>query len=81
MNQDDEQDESLQWVEVPYEQLNAETLQRMIEEFVTRDGSNWEGNSGALDAKVTQVVGQLKQKKIKVVFDLQSQSANLVVCS
>lgn len=80
MNQEDDQDESLQWIDVPYEQLNAETLQRMIEEFVTRDGSNWDGASGDLDTKVAQVICQLKQKKIKVVFDLQSQSANLIVC-
>lgn len=80
MYHEPETDESLQWIDVPYEQLNVETLHRMIEEFVTRDGSNWEGSSADLAAKVTQVMGQLKQQKIKVVFDLQSQSANLVVC-
>lgn len=80
MSYDDEQDESLQWLDIPYEQLNNETLQRMIEEFVTRDGSNWDEQGADLDTKVAQVISQLKQKKIKVVFDLQSQTANLVVC-
>lgn len=80
MNQDDGQDESLQWIDIPYEQLNAETLQRMIEEFVTRDGSNWDDCGGELETKIAQVICQLKQQKIKVVFDLQSQSATLVVC-
>ncbi len=77
---DQQADETLQWVDIPHEQLNDETLLRMIEEFVTRDGSNWEGGSGDLDTKVTQVLDQLKKKKIKVVFDVKSQSANLIVC-
>jgi uncharacterized protein YheU (UPF0270 family) len=80
MYNEPETDESLQGIDIPYEQLKGETLQRMIEEFVTRDGSNWEGSSADLAAKVAQVMVQLKHKKIKVVFDLQSQSANLVVC-
>ena len=28
-------------VEVPYEQLDPETLQNLIQEFVTRDGNDW----------------------------------------
>lgn len=78
MNSDDGQDESLQWIDIPYEQLNSETLHRMIEEFVTRDGSNWDEQGADLETKVAQVLAQLKQKKIKVVFDLPSQTANLV---
>jgi len=80
MDYEVENDESLQWIDIPHEQLERDTLLRMIEEFVTRDGSNWEEDSGTLDVKVTQVMVQLKQRKIKVVFDLQTQTANLVVC-
>lgn len=80
MYRETETDESQQGIDIPYERLNSETLQRMIEEFVTRDGSNWDDFGGGLETKVAQVMAQLKQKKIKVIFDQQSQSANLVMC-
>lgn len=67
-------------VEIPYEELNPETLIRVIEEFVTRGGENWEGNDCSLGEKVQQVQLQLRSKQIKIVFDLISQTVNIVVC-
>ena len=29
-------------IEIPFARIDPETLQRMIEEFVTRDGADWE---------------------------------------
>ncbi|PLY01634.1 MAG: hypothetical protein C0624_09960 [Desulfuromonas sp.] len=65
-------------VEIPYTDLKRETLLRLIEEFVSRDGADWNETGGSLEAKVSQVLTQLKNGKIKIVFDLASQSANLV---
>jgi len=65
-------------VEIPYEKLDAQTLRNLIQEFVTRDGADWGDAGGTLEEKVAQVIRQLKQKKIKVVFDLQSETANIV---
>ena len=67
-------------VDIPYDQLEPDTLRRMIQEFVSRDGSDWDDAGCTLDDKVGQVLQQLKNSKIKVVFDLTSQTANLVVC-
>ncbi len=68
-------------VEIPYDQINPDTLHRMIQEFVTRDGADWGDAGGTLEDKVKQVLQQLRSKKIKVVFDLTSQTANLVEVS
>jgi len=65
-------------VEVPYEGLDPETLCNMIEEFVSRDGADWGDAGGTMEAKIEQVIRQFKAGKIKVVFDLRSQSANIV---
>ncbi len=65
-------------VEVPYEQLEAETLENLIQEFVTRDGNDWGNVDGALENKVGQVMRQLRNHQAKVVFDLRSQTANIV---
>lgn len=67
-------------IDVPYQQINPDTLRRMIQEFVTRDGADWAEVGCTLENKVDQVLQQLRNKKIKVVFDLRSQTANLVVC-
>jgi hypothetical protein len=67
-------------IEVPYERINPDTLRKMIQEFVTRDGADWGEAGCALEDKVGQVLQQLKSKKVKVVFDLRSQTANIVVC-
>lgn len=67
-------------VEVPHEQIPPDTLQRMIQEFVTRDGSDWDDAGCTLEDKVEQVLRQLRNREIKVVFDLISQTANFVSC-
>lgn len=67
-------------VEVPYQQLDRETLRRVIQEFVSRDGADWGDAGCTLEDKVAQVLQQLEQKQAKIVFDLRSQSANIVAC-
>lgn len=67
-------------VDVPYERLDADTLRNLLQEFVTRDGSGWSDGDGTLADKVGQVLRQLRDNQVKVVFDLRSQTANIVVC-
>ena len=66
---------------VPYELIEPDTLHRMIEEFVTRDGADWGEAGCTLEDKVHQVLQQLRNKKVVVVFDHTSQTANFVVCN
>jgi uncharacterized protein YheU (UPF0270 family) len=65
-------------VDVPLDRINPDALRNLITEFVTRE---WEdlGDSGcSLDDKIRQVHRQLRDKKAKVVFDLTSNSCNIV---
>ncbi|MDO3377545.1 YheU family protein [Geoalkalibacter halelectricus] len=66
-------------VEVPYEQISPETLRNLIQEFVSRDGADWGDAGCSLEDKVNQVLGQLKAGKARVVFDLRTETANIVV--
>ncbi len=66
-------------VEVPYEQLEPETLQNLIQEFVMRDGNDWGNVEGVLENKVSQVMQQLRNRQAKVVFDLKSETANIII--
>lgn len=67
-------------VEVPYQHLDPETLQRMIQDFVSRDGADWAETGCTLEDKVRQVLQQLERKQIKIVVDLRSETANIVAC-
>ena len=71
-------DHNVDGVEVPYKDINPETLRNMIEEFVSRDGADWGEAGGSMEDKIKQVLRQFESGKIKVVFDLTSQSANIV---
>ncbi len=67
-------------IDIPFRELPPETLQRLIEEFVTRDGSDWDEVGCTLADKVHQVFKQLEAGRVKIVFDLNLQTANLVPC-
>lgn len=67
-------------VEVPYSQINPDTLNRLIQDFVARDGVDWADAGCTLEEKVEQVLQQLKNRKVKIVFDLRTQTANIVSC-
>jgi hypothetical protein len=66
-------------IDVPYERLDPETLRNVIEEFVTRDGADWGEAGGTLEEKVGQVMQQLRSRKVKIVFELNSETTNIVV--
>jgi len=73
-------DQHEEGLEIPYDQIDIDTLRRMIQEFVSRDGADWADAGCALEDKVEQVLQQLKSKKVKIVFDQMSQTANFVAC-
>lgn len=65
-------------VEIPYHQLDSEILRALIEEFVTRDGADWDQSGCSLEDKVNQVMAQLADGRVKIVHDLNSESTNLL---
>jgi uncharacterized protein YheU (UPF0270 family) len=69
-------DQNEEGIEIPFEQINPDTLLNMIGEFVTRE---WVGDSEfTLEDKVDQVLGQLKAHTAKVVFDITTETWNIV---
>ncbi len=80
MSEKQTDDQHEEGVEVPYDRINPDTLRNMIQEFVTRDGADWGDTGCSLEDKVEQVLEQLRNKKVKVVLDLRSQTANIVAC-
>lgn len=65
-------------LKIPYDQLNPETLHGVIEEFVTRDGTDYGEIEVSLDTKISQVLGQLKSGKAVIVFDQRTETCNIL---
>jgi uncharacterized protein YheU (UPF0270 family) len=59
---------------IPPDRLSAEVLEALIEEFVTRHGTNLADAS----AKALQVRAQLKTGQVVIVYDEKSDSTNIV---
>ncbi len=73
-------DHSEDGVDVPLDRINPETLRKMVEEFVTREWSDLSDADCTFEDKIGQVVQQLNDNKIKVVFDLTSETCNIIPC-
>lgn len=67
-------------IEIPFEQIDPDTLRNLIAEFVSRDGADWGDAGGSLEEKISKVLRQLRDKQAKVVFEQKSQTANIIAC-
>jgi uncharacterized protein len=65
-------------VDVPYEQITPSSLRALIEEFVSREWSELSDSNYTLDEKAEQVLRQIRDKKAKIVYDLTSETCNIV---
>jgi uncharacterized protein len=63
---------------IPYEKLSPEALQGLIEEFVTREGTDSGYTEKSMDDNVAMVKKQLRQGEAFIVYDEASQTANIV---
>jgi|TARA_B100001750_G_C15248674_1_gene466655 uncharacterized protein YheU (UPF0270 family) len=65
-------------VEIPYTELSGDALRGVIEEFVSREGTEYGQREYTLEDKIKRVVRQLESGEVKLFFDEQSQTCNLV---
>lgn len=64
-------------MKIPYQELADDTLTAIIEEFITREGTDYGEYEYSLEQKVTQVKRQLHRGEVCVSFDPQSQSCHI----
>lgn len=65
---------------IPHHLLEPETLTRLIEDFVTRDGTD-NGDETPLDTRVARVRKALEKKQAVILFDPDSQQCQLMLRS
>jgi uncharacterized protein len=73
------EDEQAVAIEVPYTSLQPATLRAVIEEFVTRDTTDYGERERTIEDKVADVMRQLERGEVKVVFAAQTATVNIVL--
>jgi len=63
---------------IPLEQLPAETVTAIIEEFILREGTEYGAEDVSKADKIAQVKQQLKQGTALLVFSELHQSVNIL---
>ena len=63
---------------VPWQNINADTLNHLLEAFASRDGTDYGAYETSLADKVAQLQIQLQQKRIIVVYSELHESVNIV---
>ena len=65
-------------MEIPHNQVPEQTLLAIIEEFISREGTDYGHREYTLDEKVEKVKSQLLNGAIKLLLDSETSSCNLV---
>ncbi|PLX44448.1 MAG: hypothetical protein C0609_05620 [Deltaproteobacteria bacterium] len=66
---------------IPFKELSDEALTGLIEEYVTREGTDYGGVRHDLAEKVSKVRDQLERGEVLVVFDPGEGTANLLTAA
>jgi uncharacterized protein YheU (UPF0270 family) len=66
-------------MEVSPGDLSPEALRGLVEEFVTRSGTDYGAIERSVEEKIAQVLAQLRAGEARIVFDPKTESANIVL--
>jgi hypothetical protein len=65
-------------VDLDPSQLSPDALRGLVEEYVSREGTDYGHSDWSLEDKVNQVLRQLERGEARIVFDLELESASIV---
>jgi uncharacterized protein YheU (UPF0270 family) len=70
-------DDDVDYVEVPPAALSASALIGVIEEFITREGTDYGVREHSFDEKRASVLQLIEQGEVAIYFDTRSETATL----
>ncbi|MBK7952193.1 MAG: YheU family protein [Deltaproteobacteria bacterium] len=65
-------------MELAASDLSADALRGLVEEFVSREGTDYGHVDRSLERKVRDVMRQLEEGDARIVFDLATETASIV---
>ena len=66
-------------MKIPYQSLDPETLQSLLGEIVTRDGTDYGAVELTLEQKIDQALCALKAGKVCIKYDVLTETCSLVM--
>lgn len=69
----------MEHIEIPFHLLSEEALNGLIEEFVSREGTDYGQSDYTLDRKAASVRSQLEKGRAVIVYDPSTGGANIVL--
>ncbi len=63
---------------IPWQQLNTETLQRLIESYVLREGTDYGDEEVSLADKANTVLQQIQQGQVLILYSELHESVDLL---
>lgn len=65
-------------IEVPAQELSEQAITGLIDEFITREGTDYGTHEHSLEQKRASVLRQLQRNEIAIVFEFESESTTLL---
>lgn len=63
---------------IPYKDLSADVLTAIIEDFVSREGTDYGAIESTFSSKVSQVMRQLEKGEAAITFDADTETCSIV---
>lgn len=63
---------------VPHTSLSAEALAGVVDEFITREGTDYGHQEFPLEKKRQQVMRAIAQGQVLIVFDVEAEAVTLI---
>jgi len=64
-------------LKIPWDELSEDALMGIIEEFVTREGTEYGDSEISLEMKCQQVMQQLRDEEAFITFDEEQQTCSI----
>lgn len=65
-------------IQVPFAQLSEDAQNGVIDDFITREGTDYGKNEVSLETKRTQIRRQIESGRVQLVFDPGLESVTLI---
>jgi uncharacterized protein YheU (UPF0270 family) len=65
-------------MQIPWQQLSPETVTAILEEFATREGTDYGHEQYTLAQKVAMLRRQLERGDVAISFDSQTETCSLI---
>lgn len=65
-------------MQIPFEKLSADTLTAILEEYASREGTEYGAVDYSLAQKVAMLRKQLERNEIGISFDMQTETCSLI---